>query len=127
MAGISVLKRLFSSEKHSQDQRKPPIKVCTSIPITDRGAILIGAHRPLRLAGDVVMVLFMRPGGRLSLSLSAPTQIEDSYQTIQDDQPLNPYTEALLLQGHTGSIVKVSCIDTNRWAGLGSRERRGRG
>ena len=72
MAGISVLKRLFSSEKHSQDQRKPPIKVCTSIPITDGGAILIGAHRPLRRAGDVVMVLFMRPGGRLSLSLPPP-------------------------------------------------------
>ena len=40
---------------------------------------------------------------------------DDIYQTVTDDQPHNPYSEALLLHGHSHSILHITNIDNKRY------------
>jgi WD40 repeat protein len=47
-----------------------------------------------------------------------PAKVDDTYQTVQDDQPHNPYTEALLLHGHSGPVLKICNIPGNRFVTL---------
>jgi WD40 repeat protein len=41
---------------------------------------------------------------------------DDVYQTVTDDQPHNPYSEAHLLHGHSYSILHITNIDNKRFA-----------